>query len=432
MTGSAIFWFRRDLRLEDNAGLYHALRENESVIPLFIFDSEILSELEDKHDRRVDFVHQAVLTLNAALAGHGSALVVRHGNPCHVFSELTREISISTVYCNHDYEPYAIRRDNEIAGILKAKGIGFKTFKDQVIFEKSEIVKQDGSPYLIYTPYATAWLKKLNDNLPLSFRDLAYKNFFKSRPLPVPALEELGFQPTGISINISQVNENVIRNYSIQRDFPAAGATTKLSVHLRFGTISIRHVVSAACANEKLLKELVWREFFMCILWHFPYVVVRPFRKEFEGAHYLNNEEHFRAWCEGRTGYPFVDAGMRELAATGYMHNRTRMVAASFLARNLLIDWRWGEAWFAKMLLDFELSSNNGNWQWAAGCGCDAAPYFRIFNPESQQRRFDPDLVYVRKWVPELDTPQYPAPIVEHSFARERALRWFRAIFHRR
>lgn len=430
------FWFRRDLRLPDNAGLYHALRSGLPVLPVFIFDTDILGKLQDKKDGRVEFIHQQIVRLAAELGELGSSILVRVGKPVEVWAELSQRFEIGTVFTNHDYEPYAIGRDAEVENLLAAKGISFRTFKDQVVFEKNEVVKADGLPYTVFTPYSRKWLEKLQseqrnlpDGRPVSFylkpypTEKYFDRFWKTPPLPLPDLREIGFEPSGLSFPPAVVPQGLIKNYGEQRDYPGINGTSKLGLHFRFGTVSIREkALKALAISPVYLNELIWRDFYAMILSQFPHVVDGPFRKEYANIQWRNNEQEYQLWCAGQTGYPLVDAGMRELAATGYMHNRVRMVVASFLSKHLLIDWRWGEAWFAQKLLDFDLASNNGGWQWAAGCGTDAAPYFRIFNPESQLEKFDKELRYVKKWVPEFGTARYAKPIVEHKMARERCL----------
>ncbi len=420
----SIFWFRRDLRLEDNAGLFHALRSGHPVLPLFIFDTEILDKLPDKSDKRVEFIYVGLREIQAHLKEIGSGLLVHHGNPVEIWKQLIGEYDVAAVFANGDYEPEAIRRDQQISDFLEDHGIPFHLFKDQVIFEKKEIMKSDGNPYVVYTPYKNRWLDSLNDGHLNSFPSEHYfQNYYPRSPLPFPQLEEIGFSKTGFHFPPKQINKDLIKNYDQTRDFPALEGTTRLGIHLRFGTISIRRLIRIALElNPTFLSELIWREFFMMILHNFQYVVDRPFREAYRNIQWINDEQQFQRWRQGATGYPMVDAGMRQLNATGFMHNRVRMLTASFLTKNLLIDWRWGEQYFAEKLLDFDLSSNNGNWQWAAGCGCDAAPYFRVFNPETQMKRFDPDLKYVKEWVPEYASPVYPKPIVDYKYSRERAL----------
>jgi len=423
-TSVSIFWFRRDLRLDDNAGLYHALTSGDPVLPVFVFDKEILDKLENKQDRRVDFIHQQISVIREKLIERGSSLLVIHDTPLNAFKKLISQYQVKAVYTNRDYEPYAIKRDNQVQEYLAEKGIAFKTYKDQVIFEKSEVMKSDGTPYTIFTPYSKVWKQKLNAQSLKSFHsEKQLDSFLKIKPYAFPSLAEIGFKKTDIRFESPVIDKKIIAGYHDTRNIPSINGTTRLSVHLRFGTISIRELATIARQlNEQWLNELIWREFFMSILFHFPEVVTQSFKKKYDGIKWRNHEDEFKSWCEGQTGYPIVDAGMRELNQTGFMHNRVRMIVASFLTKHLLVDWRWGEAYFAEKLLDFELSSNNGNWQWAAGCGCDAAPYFRVFNPAEQVRKFDAGLLYIRKWVPEFEELTYPKPIVEHAVARLRAL----------
>ncbi len=419
-----LFWFRRDLRLEDNAGLYHALRSGSPVLLIFIFDTEILNRLEDKRDARVEFIHNALKDLHRQLVSHGSSLLILHGSPVDVFKKLIAKYEISEVFTNHDYEPYSIKRDEEVKNLLESSGIKFNPYKDQVIFEKNEVVKPNGKPYTVFTPYSKVWLARLEEDPVKTYPTEKYfNNFYKTPPFDLPELTDIGFNASGIQFPPPEIKKDVIKKYEAQRDYPAIEGTTRLSVHLRFGTVSIRKLVKEAQRlNETWLKELVWREFFMMILYHFPHSAESSFKPEYDMIKWRNDESEFDAWCRGETGYPIVDAGMRQLNATGFMHNRVRMITASFLVKHLLIDWRWGERYFADKLLDYEMSSNVGNWQWAAGTGCDAAPYFRVFNPYIQTEKFDPELKYIKKWVSEYNTPQYPVPIVEHKEARDRAL----------
>lgn len=421
----SIFWLRRDLRLEDNAGLYHALKEGAPVLPLFIFDTGILNKLSDKADKRVLFIHREISRLSEELKKYGSTLLIKTGNPVEVWKQLLKEYSIKSVFTNRDYEPYAIKRDNQIQDLLKHNRVPFFTYKDHVIFEKYEVLKDDGKPYTVFTPYSKKWLAKLVPYYYLPYPVLKYaSNFFKISPLPVPSLKSLGFSETEFQFPEKIIPGATIKNYADTRNFPALGkGTSKLGIHLRFGTLSIRQLLAFALKkNATYVNELIWREFYQMILFHFPNVVHQSFKPAYDNILWGNDEQKFAAWCEGRTGYPLVDAGMRELNATGYMHNRVRMVAASFLTKHLLIDWRWGEAYFAEKLLDFELASNNGGWQWASGSGTDAAPYFRIFNPQLQMEKFDPQLKYVKQWVPEYGTEAYTKPIVIHSASREKTL----------
>lgn len=421
----SLFWFRRDLRLHDNAGLYYALRENKQVLPLFIFDKNILCQLENKYDRRVDFIHQAIGLMQNELLSLGSSLLVFHNTPETVFNTLSSRYSIKHVYTNHDYEPYALERDNAVKRLLNEKGIAFYTYKDQCVFEKDEVVKGDGTPYTVFTPYSRQWKKTLNPFYYKSYPNKTYfKNFARVVEENIPSLESLDFQKTDLVLaSKTEVNKTLIQLYKQQRDYPALKGTSRLSMHLRFGTVSVRRLVALALPlSETWLNELIWRDFYMMILHHFPHVATGAFKKNYNQIPWRNNEQDFEKWCKGQTGFPIVDAGMRELNATGFMHNRVRMIVSSFLVKDLLIDWRWGEAYFAQKLNDFDLSANNGGWQWAAGSGCDAAPYFRIFNPGEQQKKFDPQFLYIKTWVPEFNTESYPPPMVEHAAARQRAL----------
>ncbi len=426
----SIFWFRRDLRLEDNAGLYHALKSGVKVLPIFIFDTVILDKLVDKSDARVTFIHQELTALKEELENkYGSSLLVLHGNPLDLWKSLVEEYRPTEVYANHDYEPYAIKRDQELAYFFKDRDITFHTFKDQCIFEKSEVAKDDGNPYVVFTPYKRKWLTKLKPFYHKAYPIKKYgQSFLKLDELPLNSLSDLGFEKSNISFP-DKSYKDVLANYGEDRDFPAKEATSRIGIHLRFGTVSIRELVRTAIAekSEVWLSELIWRDFYFTILYHFPHSATDSFRKEYDQIKWRNNEDEFKAWCEGKTGYPLVDAGMRQLNETGFMHNRVRMVVASFLSKHLLIDWRWGEHYFAEKLLDYELSSNVGGWQWSAGCGVDAAPYFRIFNPHEQLKKFDKNLDYVKQWVPEFDDPfQYSKPIVDHKTARERCLKVYK------
>jgi deoxyribodipyrimidine photo-lyase len=419
-----IFWFRRDLRLSDNAGLYHALKDKNPVVPIFIFDRNILDELDDKQDRRVEFIHLALQDMQKQLVKTGSSLDVRYGTPETVYPQLVKDYTIEKVFTNHDYEPYAKQRDGVIGEWLNQEGISFHTYKDQVIFEKNEVLKDDGKPYTIFTPYSRKWKAALNEFYLKPYPTKKYfKNFYQQKEKEIIPLQKMGFKAAGLPYPDKEWKGQIIRNYKDQRDIPSIPGTSRLSVHLRFGTISIRQLASEAGAlNESFLNELIWRDFYHMILWHFPHVVGHAFKPEYDKIKWRNNEKEFEAWCNGTTGYPIVDAGMRELNETGFMHNRVRMIVASFLTKHLLIDWRRGEAYFAKKLLDFDLAANNGGWQWAAGSGCDAAPYFRVFNPYLQTQKFDPELKYIRKWVPELEGFSYPKAIVVYEEARKRCL----------
>jgi len=424
-----IFWFRRDLRLNDNAGLYHALKNNNPVLCLFIFDKAILNELEDKGDARVTFIYETIIDLQQQLQKHGSSLLVVYDDPAQAWGKLIENYTVASVYVNHDYEPYAKTRDEAIKVLLAKHNIELKSYKDQVIFEKDEVIKDDGKPYTVYTPYQRKWYQKLKPFYLKPYPTERYfNNFFKTKHLPVPALNDIGFEKSAQEFPVKSY-KNIIPHYAEKRDFPAVNGTSHMGLHLRFGTVSIRELASEAYQSpEKTwLNELIWREFYMMILYHLPKTADHAFRPEYDRIRWVNDEEQFKAWCQGNTGFPLVDAGMRELNATGYMHNRVRMVVASFLTKDLLIDWRWGERYFARKLLDYEMASNVGGWQWAAGCGTDAAPYFRIFNPDSQLKKFDPEFKYIKKWVPEYaDFSKYPEPIIDHAFARERCLKVFK------
>jgi deoxyribodipyrimidine photo-lyase len=421
MESISIFWFRRDLRLEDNTALNTALSKGKNVLPLFIFDEEITGELPPD-DPRITFIYDSLFNIDQKLKKNISSLLCLKGNTIDIWKELLKSHSIKSVYANKDYEPYAINRDVEIKGLLSRHNVEFLLFKDQVIHEENEVLKKDCTPYTVFTPYKNKWLEIYKPNSPTNA--ISYKSFLQ-KEIPFPALQELGFKRS--SIKVQDYDLSQIHTYSETRDFPCIDSTSYLSPHLRFGTVSIRTVISMLGSSDHVfMSELIWREFFMQILFHFPAVVSKNFKPKYDGIKWLNNEEDFKKWCEGNTGYPMVDAGMRQLNETGYMHNRVRMITAGFLCKHLLIDWRLGEAYFAKHLLDYELSSNNGNWQWAAGTGCDAAPYFRIFNPKEQLKKFDKDAVYVKKWIPEIGTNTYCEPIVEHKYARNRALETYK------
>lgn len=421
-----IMWFRRDLRLEDNAALYHALKSKHPVIPVFIFDKLILDPLPDKADRRVEFIQQAVVKMQAQLVQMKSSMEVFYDTPMGAFEQLINKYTIEKVFINIDYEPYATERDAAIATLLAAHKASLYSYKDQVILDRNEVLKDDGKPYTVFTPYSRRWNAVVTDfHLKLYPAKKYYSNFFKQAEQQVPTLESMGFTAVGEPFPSAEINADVIRNYIEHRNFPAdPQSTTQFSIHLRFGTISIRKLATYAKeSNTGFLNELVWRDFYQMILWHFQYVGKgKAFKPAYDHIEWRHDEAQFEAWCQGKTGYPLVDAGMRQLNATGFMHNRVRMVTASFLVKHLLIDWRLGEAYFAAKLNDFDLASNNGGWQWAVGSGCDASPYFRVFNPTLQAKKFDPDRKYIRKWVPEFETLNYARPIVDHEFARKRAI----------
>lgn len=425
-----LFWFRRDLRLTDNAALYHALKPKLPVVPVFIFDTNILNDLSDKADARVAFIHHAITSLREQLAAMHVALEVIHDTPENAFRLLLHKYDVKNVFTNRDYEQYAIDRDQTIHQLLQQHGAALHTFKDQVIFEAGEVLKSNGEPYTVFTPYSRQWKAKLNAFYLSSYPTEEYfTNFHQQQPLELPTLEALGFQKKEIDFPAAITDEALISRYQQQRDFPAANGTSRLGIHLRFGTISIRQLARfAQTVSETFLNELIWRDFYHMILASFEHVRKgASFNKKYDRIQWINDEKQFAAWCESKTGYPIVDAGMRELNATGFMHNRVRMIVASFLTKHLLIDWRWGEAYFAKKLLDYDYAANNGGWQWAAGSGCDAAPYFRVFNPTLQTQKFDKDLVYIKKWVPELNSFNYPKPIVDHDMARKRALEVYKS-----
>lgn len=417
-----VFWFRRDLRLEDNTALTKALSSGFPVLPVFIFDTQIIDELP-ADDARVTFIYKQLEEIHRQLVALGSSLHIFKGEPLVVWKELLSRYKIHSVYVNKDYEPYALERDRRLGEALKRRGIGFFRFKDQLIYEEDEILKNDGLPYTVFTPYKRKWLERFKTETPKA-AGLPANSFVQSAAL-FPMIEALGFKLSAIQVLPYDLSR--LKDYPHMRDFPGPDATSYLSPHLRFGTLSIRQLVAGLVpSDEVFFSELIWREFFMQILFHFPEVVTQNFKAKYNGISWRNPEDDFDRWCRGETGYPMVDAGMRQLKESGYMHNRVRMVCASFLCKHLLIDWRMGEAYFARKLLDYELSSNNGNWQWAAGTGCDAAPYFRIFNPQEQLRKFDPELEYVRRWVPEYGTPEYVSPMLDHKFARLRALETYK------
>jgi deoxyribodipyrimidine photo-lyase len=416
-----IFWFRRDLRLEDNSALNQALSSGLPVLPVFIFDTNITDELPFD-DPRINFIYETLSSLNKELQNSGSSIYILKGDPERLWNNLIVKLDVNAVYINKDYEPYAIQRDSSIEALLGEKQIPLIRHKDQVIFEEKEILKSDNAPYTIFTPYKTKWLQKLSETKPRETTNALKKNqnYYHS-DFVFPSLDELGFRVC--SLKVQPFDLSIIKAYDKYRDIPSEDRTSRLGPHLRFGTISIRKIVRiAAEENEVFLSELIWREFFMQILFNFPHVLTENFKSKYDDIHWRNDEREFERWCMGETGFPFVDAGMRQLNLTGFMHNRVRMITAGFMCKHLLIDWRWGEAYFAQKLLDYELSSNNGNWQWAAGTGCDAAPYFRIFNPDTQLQKFDRSKKYVRKWIPEIDGPGYPDAMVDQNFAHKRAV----------
>ena len=418
-----IFWFRRDLRLKDNAGLFHALKENNKVLPIFIYDKNTLDKL-NKSDHRLDFIEHSLKKLNDLLKKNDKSISIYYGKPVKVFSELIKKYNVSKVYSNKDYTPYSIKRDKKVEELLKVNNIVFNSFKDHVLFEKFEIVKNDNTPYKVYTPFSRKWLIKMSENKIDFFNSEKYIYKFFNERGKFLTLKEIGFDKSKLNPLVLNLSSDTINNYEKTRNFPSVNGTSKIGIHLRFGTISTREMITKAEAskNKTFLKELVWREFFQQILFHYPHTLNKSFKPKYDRIEWLNNENQFKKWCSGQTGYPLVDAGMRELNQTGFMHNRVRMLVGSFLCKHLLIDWRWGEAYFAEKLYDYETASNVGNWQWVAGCGVDASPYFRIFNPHEQIKKFDKNLIYTKKWVPEFDSNQYVDPIVIHKQARERCL----------
>ena len=428
-TQRTAFWFRRDLRLDDNRGLFQALTAGSEVVPVFIFDTRILDALEDRDDRRVSFIHREVGRLKKELRDAGSDLVVRHGDPVELWPGLIEAFGITAIHANHDEEPYGHARDEAVRREMASRGGSFSTHKDAVLYERSEVLKPDGGPYTVFTPYSKRWKKHMADH-PIETVDSegALDALASIDDGDLISLDAMGFTENLTHIPAPTVRDEILDHYGRDRDVPAREGTSRLGVHLRFGTISVRKLALRAIERsaDVYLNELIWRDFYHMILHHFPHVVERSFRPKYDAVRWRNDEEEFQAWCEGRTGFPIVDAGMRQLNETGFMHNRLRMITASFLVKDLLVDWRWGEAYFARRLLDYELASNNGGWQWAAGCGTDAAPYFRVFNPESQQKKFDPDGTFIRAWIPEIDTLDYPQPIVDHQAARKRALKTYK------
>ena len=424
-TSINICWFRRDLRLDDNTALFNALKSKLPVLPIFIFDKSILDKLSDKDDKRVNFIHIALQNIQNELATIGSDIEVVFDTPLNAFKKLTEKYNIENVFTNHDYEHYAINRDSQIESFLISKNIGFHSFKDQVIFEKNEVVKDDGKPYTIFTPYSRKWKATCELNTPvINNTKIHFKNFLKRPTTPIISLDTLGFKLTNNTFPSLELNEDLVKHYAEQRDIPGIEGTSRLGIHLRFGTISIRTLLAkSSLLSTVFLNELIWRDFYHMILWNFPHINhYKSFKPAYDNIEWRHDEAEFEKWCSGQTGYPIVDAGMRELNETGFMHNRVRMITASFLCKHLLLDWRLGEGYFAQKLLDFDFAANNGGWQWAAGSGCDAAPYFRIFNPYLQTKKFDPTFKYIKKWVPEFQELNYPQPIVNHEFARKRCL----------
>ncbi len=420
-----IHWYRRDLRTTDNTALYHALDSGVPVLPVFVFDRKILDQLEDKDDKRVNYIHSVITDLKADLEEKGGSMYVYYGAPRGAFQELFDTYDVQAIYTNEDYEPYARERDDDIAGYAENKGVEFHTYKDHVIFAKDEVVKSDGDPYVVFTPYSKVWRQRLS-NHPPEIWSSAYNlhKLYQCKPMDMVSLEDMGFRPNEFPYPPERPDEELIRDYAEQRNYPGKEGTSRIGVHLRFGTVSIRKLLERTREwSHTYVNELIWRDFYQQILWHFPYTVEDPFREKYAAIPWRDAEKDYQAWCEGKTGYELVDAGMRQLVATGYMHNRVRMLVASFLTKHLLIDWKLGERFFARYLMDYEMASNVGGWQWAAGCGTDAAPYFRIFSPDSQLEKFDKGRTYCHEWLPEMDGKNYPVDrIVDHKEARQRAL----------
>jgi deoxyribodipyrimidine photo-lyase len=427
MKNYSIFWFRRDLRLKDNKGLYYALKNETNVIPLFIFDDNIINGLP-RNDARVNFIYSSLENINKTLSDNNKSMWIFKGNPYEIIGSLAEKYNIRAVYTNYDHEPYGINRDLEIKTLLQRQNIPLLSYLDHLLFEKDEILKSDGTPYQVFTPYARKCREALTEShFKYYTSERLLSNFTNTRPPNSFDLWQEGFKPSEIPIPVLDNKLPIIKRYNQTRDFPSQNGTTRLGIHLRFGTISLRQLGHQSFhVNSVFFNELLWREFYAMILWHFPHVINKSFKPQYDNIEWRNNKDEFELWKAGKTGYPLVDAGMRQLSKTGYMHNRVRMITASFLTKHLLIDWRWGEAWFAEKLLDYELSSNNGGWQWSSGSGCDAAPYFRIFNPTEQQKKFDASGSYIRNWVNEFDTFQYPGPVVEHKMARERCIKVYK------
>ncbi|MCK8490414.1 DNA photolyase family protein [Spirosoma sp. RP8] len=429
----ALCWLRRDLRLDDNAALYHALKSGHPVLAVFIFDRIILDPLSDRHDRRVAFIHQQIHALQDQLTQLGSTLLVYYGEPLPIWKQIMQAMPLAGVYTNADYETYAKERDQQVQQLLAEQGIGFHAYKDQTIFDTDEVLTDAKKPYSVFGAYQRKWKANLTDFYVRSYPTQNYFNsFYKTAAQAIPSLASMKFKPVNESFPATQVSDQLLEHYAKNRDKPALEGTTQLSIHLRFGTISIRQLVRQAQAHsERFLTELIWRDFYFQILDHFPHVEHKPFRPNYEAVPWLNREEDIERWQQGMTGYPLVDAGMRQLNQVGWMHNRARLNAASFCIKHLLIDWRIGEAYFAQKLRDYDLAANNGNWQWVAGSGNDASPFFRVFNPVSQAKTFDPKEAYIREWIPEYGTPDYPKPMIEHTFARQRAIDTYRKALNR-
>jgi deoxyribodipyrimidine photo-lyase len=418
----SLFWFRRDLRLDDNTALFHALASDHPVLPIFIFDDKILDKL-DRQDSRVQFIYQNLEKIHAQLRLKGGSLLLQKGDPLQIFQEIIEHYNIDALYYNEDYEPYALERDWAVGELFSQHAIPTKAYKDHVIFAKNEVLKKDGTPYRVFTAYKNKWLQQ-SESISMKPLQMPTDGQFFQNNCPLPSHQAISFEPT--TIQARPFSLDILPTYEQKRDTPNQ-STSDLGPHLRFGTVSCRQIIDQLDHQDHIfMSELIWREFFFQLLYHFPSSAEQNFKPAYDEIKWRNNREEFDKWCKGQTGYPMVDAGMRELNETGYMHNRVRMVVAGFLCKHLLIDWRWGAAYFAEKLMDFELSSNTGNWQWAAGTGCDASPYFRVFNPSSQLKKFDKQMTYVKKWIPELLTDAYPNPVVEHKYARLRAIETYK------
>lgn len=424
---TTIHWFRRDLRIKDNTALFHALSQNNNVQCIFIFDENIINELP-KNDHRISFIYDTLVNINYELNKYGTSIEIFKGDPIDVFKKIILDNEINSIYFNKDYEPYTINRDNSIEKLLSKQNIKVKSYKDHVIFEEKEITKDDNKPYTIYTPYSKKWLKKIHETKITEYNIIPFlNNFKKNKNLNIKSREELDFIKSDTLVYDFNSTDEIILSYEKTRNYPFIEGTSKVGPYLRFGLISIRTLVLKSINKDiTYLKELIWRDFFSQILFNFPNVIISSFKNKYDNIKWENNEYFLKKWKNGETGYPIVDAGMRELNNTGFMHNRVRMITASFLCKHLLIDWRFGEAYFAEKLFDYELSSNNGNWQWAAGCGCDAAPYFRVFNPYTQQEKFDKGFNYIKKWVPEYNSNKYAKPLVNHKEARIKAIEHYK------
>ena len=422
-----IFWFRRDLRLYDNSGLSAATSDKLKVLPIFIFDTSITNKLPE-NDRRINFIYDNLVEMDSELKKkYNSSLNIFKGKPIEIFKELIGNYKINSVYTNNDYEPYAFSRDSSIKKLLESKKIQFKSYKDHVVFEKNEVVKDDGNPYVVFTPYMRKWKTNLNEDLTNLEEKKVLNNFYTKTISGLLDLDNYGFIENDKKIESFKLNSEIVTKYAETRNFPSINSTSKLGPYLRFGTVSVRKIVTGLLKfkDQTFLNEIIWREFFMQILFHFPHTSTKSFKPKYDKIIWLDDPKSFDAWKNGETGFPLVDAGMKELNKTGFMHNRVRMITASFLCKHLLIDWRLGEKYFALKLNDYEMASNVGNWQWASGSGVDAAPYFRIFNPHTQIVKFDKNRDYINKWL-NTDSNDYPNEIIDHKIARKRCLETYK------